>query len=79
MTKGTGKIVKLGISGGIATLVLKIKGREIVVHGETRMTLDALTEIFEIAPPPAPPTDVRGKRITYRRDGAMLMSISAAE
>jgi hypothetical protein len=76
MHHGTGTITRFEIQSTIATLHLRVHGGEtLVLHGHARYTLDALTEIFEVPPPPAPPTDLIGKRLRYQRDGNLLMSL----
>jgi hypothetical protein len=77
MRRGTGTIKRFEIQSTIATLHLRVHGGEILVlHGHARYTLEALTGIFQVAPPPAPPTDLIGKRLRYVRDGQLLVSLA---
>jgi hypothetical protein len=76
MHRGTGTIQRFNIESTIATLHLRVHGGEtLVLHGHARFTLEALANIFQPAPAPAAPTALVGKRIRYKRDGNVLMSI----
>jgi hypothetical protein len=76
MHRGTGTIKKFELQSTIATLHLRVHGGEtLVLHGHARFTLEALAGIFQPAPQPAPATELVGKRIRYKRDGNLLISI----
>jgi hypothetical protein len=78
MHSGTGTIQRFDLDGTIVTLHLRVRGgKTLVLRGEARMTLDALTAIYEVAPKPAPPMDLIGKRLRYWRDGSLLTSLGA--
>lgn len=77
MKRGVGTIKSFEVHGGIATVVIEIHNRTLELYAESSMTLDALTYIFAIPPPPAPPTDVVGRQVQYVREGPMLLELGA--
>lgn len=70
-----GIIRGIEVDWDICLLMLDVRGADLHLFGEKHMTLDALSAIFRVEPPPAPRADLVGRSVRFMRDGGQLLAL----